>query len=138
LEGFDIVPSYGFSLTWRPRPTTGFTVSVYQNQNFSITTSDQFQVNRGFVVGIDQTVFTRVSVGLSGGWQQTEGLSLSSDQGDAAAYDYAFFSASLRYSLNSWSALQATVMSSTGNRGNPTTSESFPETTASVGLNLLF
>jgi hypothetical protein len=138
LEGFDIVPSYGFSLTWRPRPTTGFTVSVYQNQNFSITTSDQFQVNRGFVVGIDQTFFTRVSVGLSGGWQQTEGLSLSSDQGDAAAYDYAFFSASLRYSLNSWSALQATVMSSTGNRGNPTTSESFPETTASVGLNLLF
>lgn len=138
VEGFDIVPSYGLSMTWRPRPTTGFTVSAYQNQNFSITTSDQFQVNRGFVAGIDQTVFTRLSVGLSGGWQQTEGISLSSDQGDADPYDYAFLSARLRWTLNTWAYWQATVMSSTGNRGNPTTSDTFPETTASVGLNLLF
>ena len=138
VEGFDIVPSYGLSVTWRPRPTTAFTASAYQNQNFSITTSDQFQVNRGFVAGIDQTVFTRLSVGLSGGWQQTEGISLSSDQGDADPYDYAFVSARLRWTLNSWAYWQATVMTSTGNRGNPTTTEDFPETTASVGFNLLF
>jgi hypothetical protein len=138
LEGEDIVPSYGFSMTWRPRPTTGFTLSIYQNQNFSITTSDQFQVNRGFVAGIDQTIFTRLSAGLSGGWQQTENVSLSSDQGNTDPYDYAFVSARLRWTLNSWAYWQATVMSSTGNRGNPTTTEDFPETTASVGLNLLF
>ncbi len=138
LEGVDIVPSYGFSMTWRPRPTTGFTLSIYQNQNFSITTSDQFQVNRGFVVGIDQTIFTRLSAGLSGGWQQTENVSLSSDQGNSDPYDYAFVSARLRWTLNSWAYWQATVRSSTGNRGSATTTEDFPETTASVGLNLLF
>jgi hypothetical protein len=138
FEGFDVVPSYGLSVTWRPRETTAFTLSLYQNQNFSITTIDQFQVNRGFVAGVQQTIFSRFAVGISGGWQQTEGISLSSEVPDADAYDYAFASASLRYSINSWSSVQATVMSSTGNRAEPTTDLSFPETTASVGLNLLF
>jgi hypothetical protein len=138
FEGLDIVPSYGLSVTWRPRQTTAFTLSAYQNQNFSITTVDQFQVNRGFVAGVQQTIFSRFAVGVSGGWQQTEGISLSSDAPDADPYDYAFVSASLRYSINSWSSVQATVMSSTGNRAEPTTDLSFPETTASVGLNLLF
>ena len=138
FEGFDIVPSYGLSVTWRPRQTTAFTLSLYQNQNFSITTVDQFQVNRGFVAGVQQTIFSRIAVGISGGWQQTEGISLSSEVPDSDPYDYAFVSASVRYSINSWSSVQATVMSSTGNRAEPTTDLSFPETTASVGLNLLF
>ena len=138
FQGFDIVPSFGLSVTWRPRQTTAFTLSLYQNQNFSITTVDQFQVNRGFVAGVQQTIFSRFAVGLSGGWQQTEGISLSSEEPNADPYDYAFVSASLRYSINSWSSIQATLMSSTGNRAEPTTDLSFPETTASVGLNLLF
>jgi hypothetical protein len=138
FDGFDIVPSYGFNLTWRPRVTTAFTFSAYQNQNFSITTVDQFQVNRGFTAGVQQTVFSRFAVGLSGGWQQTENISLSEDQPSGGDFDYAFVSGSLRYAINSWASWQATVMSSTGNRVNPSSSISFPETTASVGLNLLF
>lgn len=138
FDGFDIVPSYGLSLTWRPRETTAFTLSAYQNQNFSITTVDQFQVNRGFTAGVQQTVFSRLAVGVSGGWQETENISISQDQPGGGNYDYAFVSGSLRYSINSWASWQATVMSSTGNRVNPTSSVSFPETTASVGLNLLF
>jgi hypothetical protein len=118
--------------------TTVFTLSAYQNQNFSITTLDQFQVNRGFTAGVQQTIFTRFAVGVSGGWQQTENISLSEDQPDGGDFDYAFVSGSLRYAINSWASWQATVMSSTGNRVNPTSSVSFPETTASVGLNLLF
>jgi len=138
FEGFDIVPSYGLSLTWRPRQTTAFTLSAYQNQNFSITTVDQFQVNRGVVAGLQQTVFTRMAVGISGGWQQTENISLSSEIPNGDPYDYGFVSLSLRYSINSWASVQATGMSSTGNRSDPTSSITFPETTASVGLNLLF
>jgi hypothetical protein len=138
FDGFDIVPAYGFSLTWRPRVTTAFTLSAYQNQNFSITTVDQFQVNRGFTAGVQQTIFSRFAVGVSGGWQQTENISLSEDQPDGGDFDYAFVSGSLRYAINSWASWQATVMSSTGNRVNPSSSISFPETTASVGLNLLF
>ena len=138
FEGFDVVPSYGLSLTWRPRQTTAFTLSAYQNQNFSITTVDQFQVNRGFVAGVQQTIFSRLAVGISGGWQQTESISLTEDESNADPYDYGFVSLSLRYSINSWASVQATAMSSTGNRSDPTSSLTFPETTASVGLNLLF
>ena len=138
FDGIDVVPSYGFSLTWRPRVTTAFTLSAYQNQDFSITTVDQFQVNRGFTAGVQQTVFSRVAVGVSGGWQQTENLSLTEEAPSGGNYDYAFVSGSLRYEINSWASWQATVMGSSGNRVNPTSSVSFPETTASVGLNLLF
>jgi len=138
FDGFDVVPSYGFSLTWRPRVTTAFTLSAYQNQNFSITTVDQFQVNRGFTAGVQQTLLSRFAVGVSGGWQQTDNISISQNQPNGGDYDYAFVSGSFRYSMNSWASWQATVMSSTGNRVNPTSSISFPETTASVGLNLLF
>lgn len=138
FDGFDIVPSYGFSLTWRPRITTAFTFSAYQNQNFSITTVDQFQVNRGFTAGVQQTVFSRFAIGVSGGWQQTDNISLTDDTPSGGDYDYAFVSGSLRYAINSWASWQATVMSSTGNRVNPTSTLTFPETTASIGLNLLF
>lgn len=138
FDGFDIVPSYGFSLTWRPRVTTAFTFSAYQNQNFSITTVDQFQVNRGFTAGVQQTVFSRFAIGVSGGWQQTDNVSLTDNTPSGGDYDYAFVSGSLRYSINSWASWQATVMNSTGNRVNPTSNLSFPETTASIGLNLLF
>lgn len=138
FEGFDIVPAYGVSLTWRPRETTAFTLSAYQNQTFSITTVDQFQVNRGFVAGVQQTVFSRIAVGLSGGWQQTENISISEDTPNSANNNYGFVSGSLRWSINSWASWQATVMSSSGNRANPTSLVTFPQTTASVGLNLLF
>jgi hypothetical protein len=138
FDGFDIVPTYGLNLTWRPRQTTAFTLSAYQNQSFSITTVDQFQVNRGFVAGAEQTIFSRFGLGISGGWQQTENISISDNRGNADPYDYAFVSASLRWSINSWASWQATLMSSTGNRTEPTSSVSFSETTASVGLNLLF
>ncbi|MEX1045668.1 MAG: hypothetical protein WEC73_06025 [Chthoniobacterales bacterium] len=138
FEGFDVVPSYGFSLTWRPRQTTAFTLSAYQSQNFSITTVDQFQVSRGFVAGVQQTIFSRLAVGVSGGWQQTESISLTEDESDADPYDYGFVSLSFRYSINSWASVQATAISSTGNRSDPTSSLTFPETSASVGLNLLF
>lgn len=139
LDGFDIVPGYGFGLTWRPRQTTAFTLSIYQNQGFSISTVDQFQVNRGFTAGVQQTVFSRWAVGVSGGWQQTENVSISEYAQPSNNYEYAFVSASIRYSINSWASWQATLMGSTGNRESvSTTSLSFPETTANVALNLLF
>lgn len=138
FEGFDIVPSYGISATWRPRETTAFTVSAYQNQTFSITTVDQFQVNRGFVAGVQQSLFSRVAVGISGGWQQTENISISEDVPDGGNNDYGFVSGSLRWAINSWASWQATVLGTTGNRANPTSLLTFPQTTASVGFNLLF
>jgi len=138
FQGADVVPSYGLSLTWRPRINTALTLSAYQTQNFSITSVDQFQVNRGFVLGVQQTLFSKVSLGLSGGWQQTEAISLSTAIEPAEPTEYAFVAGSLTWSINSWASWVATVRASTGNQNEPVNSLSFPETTASIGLNLLF
>lgn len=138
LQGADVVPSYGLSFTWRPRLNTAVTLSAYQNQNFSITSLDQFQVNRGFVLGVQQILFSKLTVGLSGGWQQTESVSLSSDVEAADPTEYAYAAANLSWRLNSWASWVATVRASTGNQSQPVNSLNFPETTASIGLNLLF
>lgn len=138
FQGADVVPTYGLNVTWRPRVNTSITFSLYQNQNFSITSVDEFQVNRGFVLGLQQVLFSKLTVGLSGGWQQTEAVSLSSSVVAAEPTEYAFASASLTWSINSWAAWVTTVRASTGNQNEPASSLSFPETTASIGLNLLF
>ena len=138
FQGADVVPSYGLSLSWRPRLNTSISLSAYQNQNFSITSLDQFQVNRGFVLSLQQILFSKLTVGLSGGWQQTESISLSSDIESADPTEYAFATASLSWSFNSWASWVATVRASTGNQSEPVNSLTFPETTASVGFNLLF
>lgn len=138
FQGADVVPTYGLNVTWRPRVNTSLTFSVYQNQNFSLTTVDQFQVNRGFVLGVQQVMFSKLTVGLSGGWQQTESVSLSSAVDARDPTEYAFASASLSWAINSWAAWVATVRASNGNEDEPLSSLSFPETTASIGLNLLF
>lgn len=138
FEGADVVPSYGLSLTWRPRINTALTLSAYQNQNFSITSTSQFQVNRGFVLGIQQILFSKLSVGVSGGWQQTEQVSLSADAQASDPTEYAFVSGSLSWRLNSWASWVTSVRASSGNQSDPVSLTSFPETTASVGLNLIF
>ncbi len=138
FQGADVVPSYGLSFTWRPSPNTSLTLSGYQTQNFSITSVDQFQVNRGFVLSLQQILFSKLTVGLSGGWQQTENVSLSSAVESSDPYEYAYTSASLSWKLNSWASWVASVRASTGNQAEPISPLSFPETTASVGFNLLF
>lgn len=138
FEGADAVPSYGLSFTWLPRVNTAVTFSAYQNQSFSITTVDQYQVNRGFVLGLTQILFSKLSLALSGGWQQTQNVSLSSAVQAVDPNEYAFVSGSLSWKINSWASWVASVRASTGNQADPVNSLNFPETTASVGLNLLF
>jgi hypothetical protein len=136
LEGFDIVPSYGCRLMWRPRQTTAISLSLYQNQNFSITTRNQFQVYRGFVAGVEQALFSRLFLGVSGGWQLTENISLSQDAATGQSYPYSFVSATLRYAINSWASWQASLYTTSGNRAQPNSTGTFPQSTANVGLNL--
>jgi hypothetical protein len=138
FEGADVVPSYGLNFTWRPRVNTSLNLSLYQTQGFSLLTVDQYQVNRGFVVGIQQILFSKLTLGLSGGWQQTKSISLSSAIPDADPTEYAFALASLSWSINSWASWVATVRAQTGNQEGSIDSLNFPQTTASVGLNLLF
>jgi hypothetical protein len=139
FEGVLVAPDYSLQIGWNPRATTSLTASVYQDQNYSQTTTSQVQVNRGFVGTIQQQFFTKLTMSLSAGWQQTENVSLSAAQtGGSSDYDYAFFSANIRWDLNSWLYWQTTIWSSTGNTYQTTGSGDYPETTASTGLNLIF
>ncbi len=139
FEGVVVAPDYSLQIGWNPRATTSLTASVYQDQNYSLTTTSQVQVNRGFVGTIQQKFFTKLTFSLSAGWQQTENVSLSVEQtGGSGDYDYAFFSANMRWDLNSWLYWQTTIWSSTGNTYQTSGSGDYPETTASTGLNLIF
>lgn len=137
-QGTDVVPSYGLNLTWRPRLTTTFNLSVYQNQNFSLTSLSQYQVNRGFVLGAQQVLFSKLTVGLSGGWQQTENVSLSTNVNAQNSNDYAFLSGNLSWRINSWASWNFNLRSSSGYGAESSNVLDLPETTASLGLNLLF
>jgi len=140
LEGTDIVPSFGLQATWTPRETTSANFSIYQTQQFSITTIDQYQVNRGLVATLQQRFFSKVTVSLSGGWQQTENVALSEDQQNGETTDYSFASIGLRWDLNSWLYWQASIWSSTGNAmtGTGGSQNNSPQTVGSIGLNLIF
>ncbi|MFZ4483485.1 MAG: hypothetical protein ACOYOL_05835 [Chthoniobacterales bacterium] len=139
FEGVAISPDYSLQVGWNPRATTSLTASVYQDQGYSLTTTSQVQVNRGYVGTIQQKFFTKLTLGLSAGWQQTENVSLAvGSNGGTGSYDYAFFSANIRWDLNTWLYWQTTIWSSTGNTYQSTGSGDYPETTASTGLNLIF
>lgn len=136
--GVELVPSIGLTASWSPRETTSFALSIYQNQNFSLTSSSQFQVNRGFIVSANQRLFSKIKVNVSGGWQQTENRSLSASEASGESYDYAFLSGNIRWDLNDWLYWQTSLWSSTGNRYQGSSSGDYPETIASTGLNLIF
>lgn len=140
FEGAQITPDFRFAVSWAPRQTTSLFFSVYQDQNYSITSSSQFQVNRGIVGGINQTIFSKVSAGVSAGWQQTENQNLSTASANGGTWSYAFLSANIRWDLNDWLYWQGTLWSSTGNQYGYGSSNggNYPQSTASIGLNLIF
>lgn len=139
FEGAQITPDFRLAVSWTPRQTTSLFLSFYQDQNYSLTTSSQFQINRGIVGGINQTIFSKMSVGLSAGWQQTQNQSLAADSPNGANWSYAFLSGNVRWDLNDWLYWQATWWSSTGSQsGYGGNNGNTPETVASIGLNLIF
>lgn len=139
MQGTDVVPTFGMSFVWRPRLTTTISLSAYQNQNFSLTSLNQYQVTRGFVLNATQTLFSKLTATLSGGWQQTENVALSSNSNALEPTDYTYISGGLTWRLNSWAFWNATVRASTGYQSESTSNIfDLPETRASIGLNLLF
>lgn len=140
LEGTDIVPSFGLQVAWTPRETTSANLSIYQTQQFSITTIDQYQVNRGAVASLQQRFFSKVTLTLSGGWQQTENVALSEGQQNGDTTKYGFASIGVRWDLNAWLYWQGSIWSSTGNAMSSSSAnqDNSPQTVGSIGLNLIF
>lgn len=141
LLGNDIQPSFDVTAFWQPRLNTSLTLSVYQGQGFSYNVSEQVQVSRGAVLSINQKLFSKMNVLLSGGWQQTENLSLSDtgssqqQSGDTSSYGFAM--GTLQWNFTDWAYWQGQLYYASGSN-NPTYGENNPETRVTISFNLTF
>lgn len=139
LQGTDIRPTYRLEAHWQPRLNTGFSLAVYQDEGFSLTSFNQVQVSRGAIGIVTQRLFSRVDIALSAGWQQTEYLSLSNSDGVAQngqTNSYGFASADVRWKIRDWLSWQATIWASSGGSTASGNTNNSPETRAMVSLNL--
>ncbi|MEI6279233.1 MAG: hypothetical protein WCQ16_07625 [Verrucomicrobiae bacterium] len=148
LLGTDIMPNFNLGGFWQPRVNTSLSLSVYQNQAFSLTVSQQAQVSRGAVITLSQKFFSKMNVSLSTGWQQTENLSLTTQNGAASqqagqTYSYGFASATMRWNFIEWAYWQGQLYYATGRNNasgyyNSASGENTPETRATFSFNLTF
>jgi len=141
FQGTDVQPDFSLAAAWQPRVNTGLSLSVYQNQGYSLSVSEQVQVSRGFVASINQTLFSKLQLVLSAGWQQTENVSLVYT-GEAAAqnnqtFGYGFGSATLTWNLRDWASWQLSTWYATGSQYQYQ-NQNAPETRATVSFNLTF
>lgn len=135
LQGTEIRPNFRLQLAWQPRDTTATSLAVYQNQAFSLNTSNQTQISRGIVGSLTQRVFSRVTLTVSAGWQQTEDVDLGGnnenfDSDDTFAFSFA--SADLNWQIRDWVSWTATLYGSTGSNDRAGGDE--PETRASISF----
>lgn len=142
FQGTDIRPVFRLEMAWQPAVNTGFSLTAYQNQGFSIFVSDQVQVTRGISGAFQQRLFSHINLILNAGWQNTENLSLSGT-GEAArqsgtSWDYWFFSLTARWTIRQWLSWDANLWTSTSGSYQNSGTESSPETRFTVSLNLTF
>lgn len=137
FQGADIRPDFRLQADWQPRDSTAVSLAIYQDQGFSLTTRDQIQVSRGIVGSVSQRIFSRVTLSVSGGWQQTENVSLGSDDQNSSngenTFAYSFASTDLSWQIRDWVAANASIYTRSGSdttsdRGNE------PETRASISI----
>ncbi len=137
-EGVDVDPDLSLQVHWQPRLNTTVGLSVYQNSNFSTFLEAQSLVTRGVLVSVQQTFFGKVTVGLSGGAEQSKGYSsLGSQQGSDYQDPYYFGAVTLLWQFNSSLALQAYYRGYTGQAGLATNHDGL-QSRASASLRLTF
>ena len=137
-EGVDVAPSFGLQVDWQFRPTTTATLSLYQNSNFSTYEVDTSLLTRGVLASVQQRLFGRVDVSLSGGVEQSEGYGRQPrGQVPYSEDPYLFAGVSGLWQLNSYLALQAYYRGYTGQAG-AVVQQSGLQSRASVSLRLTF
>lgn len=121
MQGADIRPNFSLVAGWDMREKTRLSLSVYQNQGFSSLSSDQYNILRGLLGTVSQQLFKGINISLSGGYEQSEYLSLTSEklpnpvEGPAS---YWLANASLYWRIREWLAWQNTFQVSTGQANN--------------------
>jgi hypothetical protein len=94
---------------------------VYQNQGFSSLSPDQYNITRGFLGTVAQQLLKGISVSVSGGYEQSKYISLTSEnlpdpvEGPSS---YWLANASLYWRIREWLAWQNTFTLSTGQANN--------------------
>lgn len=137
-EGVDVAPSFGLQVDWLFRPTTTASLSLYQNTNFSTYEPDQNLLTRGALAAVQQRVFGRVDLALSGGVEQSEGYDRQPPGQPAYNEDpYLFVGVSGVWQINSYLALQSYYRGYTGGAGAVIQQQGF-QSRASVSLRLTF
>ena len=139
LLGTALQPDFRVEATWQPRVNTGFSIAVYQSQNFSLTTVNQVQITRGVIGSVTQRFFSKVVLELSGGYEQIDNLSLSNGVQAGNQQPFGFASANLIWNFSNWSYWQISLWrsgQSTTNSGG--SSNNTPESRATVSFNLTF
>jgi hypothetical protein len=120
MQGADIRPNFSLIAGWNAREKTRLSLSIYQNQGFSSLSPDQYNITRGIIGTISQSLFTGIDLSLSGGYEQSEYASLTSEPLSSTADgppDYFLTQATLYWRIREWLAWQNSFMLSTG-QGN--------------------
>ena len=137
FQGTDIRPNFSLVAGWNARQKTRLSLSVYQNQGFSNLSTDQYNVTRGVLATISQTLIKGISLSLSGGYEQSQYVALSSTENTTATEgppDYFLTSATISWRLREWASWQNTMMVTSG-QGNSSSNELQTRFSSSLNLN---
>ena len=138
FQGTDIRPNFSLLAGWNARQKTRLSLSVYQNQGYSSLAPDQYNVTRGGLVTISQTLIKGTSLSLSAGYEQTGNVALSDSKNTNASEgpaDHFLTNATLSWRLREWASWQNSMMVTSGQGSN---SASELQTRFSTSLNLTF
>jgi hypothetical protein len=136
MQGADIRPNFSLVAGWNAREKTRLSLSIYQNQGFSSLSPDQYNITRGILGTVAQSLFKGVDVMVSGGYEQSEYESLTTEkltgqiEGPA---DYWLANASLYWRIREYLSWQNTFTLSTGQGNNDQMQTRF-----NTSLNLTF
>ena len=143
-EGVDVEPDLELSAQYQFRITTAGSLSIYQHSNFSTYDVGQNLVTRGVLVEVDQRLFGKLGVSLSGGVEQssgyasvTPGFNNPALAGSGSEDPYYFGGVSLSYDLNSYLTILGYYRGFTGEAG-AVVREKGLQSRASVSLRLTF
>ena len=136
-EGADINPDFSLQILWQPRPNTTIALSAYQNNGFSTYLISQNLTTRGILATIQQKIYNKIEIDLSGGGEQTSGYTAQNASGSYSPPPYYFGSISLLYQFNSALALQSYYRGYTGEPGLANSGQGL-QSRASISLRLTF
>ena len=136
-EGADVEPDFALQIQWQPRPNTTIGFSAYQDSGFSTYLISQTLTTRGILATIQQKLFDKVEIDLSGGGEQTRGYTDQNANGSYSPPTYYFGSISVLYQFNSALALQSYYRGYTGEPGIVNVGQGL-QSRASISLRLTF